>query len=135
MNLIKFNHVAGMTVARATKNIGFTVPPSMAEEFEEVAKEEQSTKSELFRRMFRFYKAARRPRGKQGADFNAWIDKVIFDALEEKRTSPMSDEALADLEHAVFVATRSTPFSNMSEEEIDRIVYEERKTRRQANRT
>lgn len=32
----------------------------MAEEFERLAEEEQSTKSELFRRIFRFYQAARK---------------------------------------------------------------------------
>jgi hypothetical protein len=39
-------------MARASRNLGFTVPPRMTEEFERVAEEEGSTKSELFRRMF-----------------------------------------------------------------------------------
>jgi metal-responsive CopG/Arc/MetJ family transcriptional regulator len=42
-------------VARTTVNIGFTVPMSVAEEFAKLAEEEQCTKSELFRRMFRLY--------------------------------------------------------------------------------
>jgi metal-responsive CopG/Arc/MetJ family transcriptional regulator len=48
-----------MGMAKTTVNIGFTVPPSMAEEFERLAREEQSTKSELFRRMFRLYQSYR----------------------------------------------------------------------------
>ncbi len=47
-------------MARTTKNIGFTVPPDMAVEFERVAREEGSTKSELFRRMFRLYRVYRK---------------------------------------------------------------------------
>ena len=42
-----------MAVPRITKNLGFSVPPRMAQEFERVAAEEGSTKSKLFRRMFR----------------------------------------------------------------------------------
>ncbi len=42
-------------MSRTTTNIGFTVPPGMAEEFARLSREEQSTKSELFRRMFRLY--------------------------------------------------------------------------------
>jgi metal-responsive CopG/Arc/MetJ family transcriptional regulator len=45
-------------MSRTTKNVGFTVPASIAEEFEQMAKEkkeEQRTKSELFREMLCVY--------------------------------------------------------------------------------
>ena len=46
-------------MARTTKVVGFTVPFSMAEEFDRLAQEEQRTKSELFREMFRVYRSYR----------------------------------------------------------------------------
>lgn len=47
-------------MARTTKVVGFTVPSSMAEELEQMAREEQRTKSELFRAMFRVYRTYRK---------------------------------------------------------------------------
>jgi metal-responsive CopG/Arc/MetJ family transcriptional regulator len=54
-----------MTVARMTKNVGFTVPLVMVEEIEQMAEEEQRTKSELFREMVRVYRSYRRKRPDQ----------------------------------------------------------------------
>jgi hypothetical protein len=45
---------------RTTKTLGFSVPPTMAEEFETLRVEEGRTKSELFRAMFRVYKYYRK---------------------------------------------------------------------------
>jgi hypothetical protein len=45
---------------RTTKTLGFSVPPTMAEEFEAFRVEEGRTKSELFRAMFRVYKYYRK---------------------------------------------------------------------------
>ena len=42
-------------MARTTETIGFSVPPSVARQFERLAKTEQRTKSELFREMVRVY--------------------------------------------------------------------------------
>ena len=49
-------------MGRITKVIGFSVPPALAEEVEQVAKAERRTKSELFREMFRVYQVYRRQR-------------------------------------------------------------------------
>lgn len=69
-------------MARTSQNIAFTVPIAMAKEFEQLAQEEQSTKSELFRRMFRFYQASRKMTKKQTSEneFDAKVEKVIFEA-------------------------------------------------------
>ncbi len=48
-----------MSMARINKRIAFSVPSDLLTEFEELAREEQCTKSELFCRMFRFYQASR----------------------------------------------------------------------------
>jgi len=47
-------------MGRITKVIGFSVPPALAEEIEQVAKAERRTKSELFREMFRVYQVYRK---------------------------------------------------------------------------
>ena len=52
--------MSSMTKTRTTKILGFSVPPSMAEEFEALRIEEARTKSELFRAMFRVYKYYRK---------------------------------------------------------------------------
>ncbi len=49
-----------MSVTRMTRMVGFSIPPAMAEELEHMADEEQRTKSELFREMFRVYRIYRR---------------------------------------------------------------------------
>jgi len=58
--MIQFSLIEGISMSRTTTNIGFTVPPGMAEEFDRLAREEQSTKSELFRHMFLLYQSYRK---------------------------------------------------------------------------
>lgn len=43
-------------MARTAKTLGFSVPPSLKNEVERLAKQEGMTKSELFREMLRSYK-------------------------------------------------------------------------------
>jgi metal-responsive CopG/Arc/MetJ family transcriptional regulator len=45
-----------MSTVRTTKIVGFSMPPQMEKELQEMAKEEHRTKSELFREMVRFYR-------------------------------------------------------------------------------
>ena len=45
-----------MSTTQTMKNVGFTVPPAMADEIEQMAKKEHRTKSEFFRRMFTLYR-------------------------------------------------------------------------------
>jgi metal-responsive CopG/Arc/MetJ family transcriptional regulator len=51
-----------MSMSRTTKVLAFSVPPTMADEFAQLAREEQSTKSELFREMLRVYRSYRKHR-------------------------------------------------------------------------
>jgi metal-responsive CopG/Arc/MetJ family transcriptional regulator len=48
--------------SRTTKVLTFSVPPAMADEFEQLALEKQSTKSEMFREMLRVYRSYRKHR-------------------------------------------------------------------------
>ena len=46
-------------MGRSTKVLAFSVPPAIARQIEQTAKEEQKTKSELLRAMWEAYLAAR----------------------------------------------------------------------------
>lgn len=46
-------------MSRGTKILGFSVPKGLAEEYERMAKDEQKTKSALFREMIKQYKEAK----------------------------------------------------------------------------
>ncbi len=74
------------------KHVGFTVPPPMEEELEQMAKEEHRTKSEMFREMIRFYRTYRKHVGQaEEEQFRRMVDEVIQEA-EEGKLSPMTDE-------------------------------------------
>jgi metal-responsive CopG/Arc/MetJ family transcriptional regulator len=123
-----------MSMARVSKNIAFTVPPSMADEFERLAREEQSTKSELFRRIFRFYQASRKARRPLDEDFDAWVERAIFEAVEEKQTKPMSAEEIRALDEKLirYGAERAEAagIDVEDEEEINRLIHAERQKQR-----
>ncbi|HRW67446.1 MAG TPA: ribbon-helix-helix domain-containing protein [Candidatus Competibacter sp.] len=60
-----------------TRMVGFSIPPTMADEFERMAEEEQRTKSELFREMFRVYRNYRLQKQKEGTSFDHPINQVV----------------------------------------------------------
>ena len=122
-------------MARATKNIGFSVPPVMADEVEQIAREEKRTKSELFREMLRVYRSYRKRQPEPAID-EAWVMQVMREAQEEERRNPMSaEEFAAESERLMRYGTeRAKALGITSEEEINDIVYEERQNRRQAVR-
>ena len=123
-------------MARISKNIAFTAPPTIVEEFEQIAREEHSTKSELFRRMFRFYQASRKSPKRQASDidgnFDAWAMRVIFEAAEEKKTGPVDEAGLLEIDDGLlrYGAERAQAAGITSEDEIDAVVYEERQKHR-----
>jgi nucleotide-binding universal stress UspA family protein len=123
-----------MSMSRISKNLGFTVPPALANEFEALAREERSTKSELFRRIFRFYQASRRSRSGPPEDFDAWVERAIFEAVEEKRTNPMTQEQLLEESERLlrYGAERAEAagIDVEDEEEINRLIYAERQKQR-----
>jgi metal-responsive CopG/Arc/MetJ family transcriptional regulator len=64
-------------MGRSTKVIGFSVPPALAEEVEQVAKAERRTKSELFREMLRVYQHHRQQREREE---ERWVMELIREA-------------------------------------------------------
>ena len=66
---------------RVVRNLGFTVPPEMADAFELIARRKQRTKSELFREMFRMYQM-----------YDAQIEQAKEKHLEQLAHSTISSE-------------------------------------------
>ena len=73
-------------MTRMTRMVGFSIPPTMAEEFERMAEEEQRTKSELFREMFRVYRNYRLEKQKEGTS----LDRPKNQAVEETQVSHLA---------------------------------------------
>jgi hypothetical protein len=121
-----------MLMTRISKNLGFTVPPSMAEEFERVAVEEGSTKSELFRRMFRLYQSYRTPIKKRFEVTDEWVERLIAEAQEEERLDPISNEEfMGAIKRAQsYGAKRLKALGITTEEQLEEMLYAERKTAR-----
>lgn len=73
-------------MTRMTRMVGFSIPPTMAEEFERMAEEEQRTKSELFREMFRVYRNYRLEKQKDGTN----LGHPKNQAVEETQVSHLA---------------------------------------------
>jgi hypothetical protein len=76
-------------MARTTEILGFSVPATVVREVETMAREEQRTKSELFREMVRVY---RRYRVQRERDEDRWVANLIAEAKAEEERNPMSVE-------------------------------------------
>ena len=74
-------------MARVTKTIGFSVPPPVRKEVEQIAKAERRTKSELFREMVRVY---RRYRLQRDRDEERWVQTLIDETKAEEARKPIS---------------------------------------------
>lgn len=123
-----------MRMSKMSVNIGFTVPPALADRFDRLSREEESTKSEMFRRILRFYLAHREPTKQGSSDPAAWAERLILKAQEEKSRNPLSpSEFLAGIEKAQrYGEQRAKALGIESEEQLNEMLYAERKAKRQA---
>jgi hypothetical protein len=114
-----------MEMGRTTKMLGFSVPPAMVKEVEQLAKAERRTKSELFREMVRVYKRYRMQREQ---DDERWIMNLIREAEEEQKTHPMTPEEIVEELRAFGreVAAKAKA-RGIKAKDINRIIYESRK--------
>lgn len=124
-------------MARTTKMIGFSVPPSIAKEVNLVAHEERRTKSELFREMFRLYQTYRRElRQAEEERFQRMIDEAIATGQKEKENPTMKEEERDKLEEELLrYGERQAKKLRITEKDIDRIVYGKRKQKKEAERS
>ena len=119
-------------MARTTKMIGFSVPPSIAEEVRQVAQEERRTKSELFREMFRFYTTYRHQLHKAEEErFQRMIDEAIAEGQREKENPTMTQEEIDKLEQELLrYGEQQAKRQGIAEKDVDRIVYARRKQKK-----
>jgi metal-responsive CopG/Arc/MetJ family transcriptional regulator len=120
-----------MKMGRITKIIGFSAPPAMVEEFEQLAQDEGRTKSELFREMLRLYRTYRKQMEQAEA---ARLDEIVERVLEEAHESPMTEEEMDEAERELvrYGARKAKALGIKNEEDVDRIIYEARKRGRKA---
>ncbi len=117
-------------MSRTTKILGFSVPPSVVKEVEDLANQEQRTKSELFREMVRVY---RRFRLQRDRDEDRWINDILAVAKAEEAINPMSTEDMLKesqrlSEYGAQQAKKLGIKTDMTN--INRIIHERRKVRR-----
>jgi metal-responsive CopG/Arc/MetJ family transcriptional regulator len=119
-----------MATAPTMKHVGFTVPPPMEEELEQMAKEEHRTKSELFREMVRVYRSYRKRHPEPEID-QEWVMQVLREAQEEEKRNPMTDEeAMAISEELMRYGAQQAKKMGITLEDVDRIIHEERARRK-----
>jgi hypothetical protein len=118
-----------MATAPTMKHVGFTVPPPMEEELEQMAKEEHRTKSELFREMVRVYRSYRKRHPEPEID-DEWVMQVIREAQEEEKRNPMTDEEFLrefrELAQYGAGQAKKVGIDVEDDEVVNRIIHEER---------
>jgi hypothetical protein len=111
------------------KHVGFTVPPPMEEELEQMAKEEHRTKSELFREMLRVYRSYRKRHPEPEID-DEWVMQVLREAQEEEKRNPMTTEEILRESRALAEygarQAKKVGIDVDDDEVINRIIHEER---------
>jgi cell division FtsZ-interacting protein ZapD len=118
-----------MATASTMKHVGFTVPPPMEEELEQMAKEEHRTKSELFREMVRVYRSYRKKHSEPEID-QEWVMQVLREAQEEEERNPMTTEEILRESRALAEygarQAKKVGIDVDDDEVINRIIHEER---------
>jgi metal-responsive CopG/Arc/MetJ family transcriptional regulator len=126
-----------MSTTQTMKNVGFTVPPTMADEIEQMAQEEHRTKSELFREMLRVYRSYRKRHPEPEID-EEWVMQVIREAQEEEKQNPMTDEKFMEESRklAEYGARQAKKLGIDVEDDevINRIIHDVRARQREKNR-
>src|SRR5918999_4948831 len=117
-----------MATASTMKHVGFTVPPPMEEELEQMAKEEHRTKSELFREMVRVYRSYRKRHPEPEID-DEWVMQVLREAQEEEKRNPMTTEEILRESRALAEygarQAKKVGIDVDDDEVINRIIHEE----------
>lgn len=115
-------------MGRTTKILGFSVPPTVVKEVENLAREERRTKSELFREMVRVYQRYREQRER---DEDRWIRNLIEEAKAEEIRRPMSTRQLvAEDERLARYGDKQARKQGIKQKDVTRLIHEYRKSRK-----
>jgi metal-responsive CopG/Arc/MetJ family transcriptional regulator len=117
-----------MKMSRATKILGFSVPPTVVREVELLAKAERRTKSELFREMVRVYQRYKEQRER---DEERWIKGVIEEAKAEESRRGISARAMVaeDVQLARY-GEKQAKKRGITPKDVNRVIHEYRKNRK-----
>jgi hypothetical protein len=108
--------------------MGFSVPPTVVREVENLARQERRTKSELFREMVRVY---RRYRDRRDRDEARWIMGIIEEARAEQEKNPISiEDMLKESDRLSRYGARQARKLGIKPKDIDRIVHDYRVRKR-----
>jgi metal-responsive CopG/Arc/MetJ family transcriptional regulator len=125
----ELNLIKPMATTPTMKHVGFTIPPPMEEELEQMAKEEHRTKSDLFREMVRVYRSYRKRHPEPEID-DEWVMQVIREAQEEEKRNPMTTEEILRESRALAEygarQAKKVGIDVDDDEVINRIIHEER---------
>jgi metal-responsive CopG/Arc/MetJ family transcriptional regulator len=117
-----------MSLNRTTRVIGFSVPPTLANEVEAMAKVERRTKSELFREMVRVYQ---RYRLQRDHDEQRWVANLIQEANAEQARDPMTPAHLrAEDERLVKYGAAQARKLRIKPKDVNRLIHEYRQGRK-----
>jgi predicted transcriptional regulator len=114
----------------------FSVPPTLARRVEKLARQERRTPAALLREMLRVYE---RHKQKQEEDpyTEEWAMNLVREVEEEDRLHPKTQKELdcEDEELRRYGAAQAKKLGIKSDKDIDRLVQEYRKERRDAGRS
>jgi metal-responsive CopG/Arc/MetJ family transcriptional regulator len=114
-----------VATTRTTKVMGFSVPPAVVKEVENLAKRERRTKSELFREMVRVYVRYRELRE---FDEDRWIANLIQEARKEQASAPATvEEMLRESERLARYGARQAAKLGIKPGDTDRLIHAHRR--------
>lgn len=114
------------------KIIGFSVPIKYADRIAAIARQERRTKRSVFEAMVDLYEETRQ---KEKA-FNDMVIRTIAEAEQEKKTNPKTTEELLREFRGITQMNRERLKAqgiNFSDEDINKMVYEDRQKREKRN--
>jgi hypothetical protein len=117
-----------MRATRATKTVGFSVPPAVVKQVETIARQERRTKSELFQEMVRVYQQHRAKREKNSS-FS--VDEIIAEVQAEKAVRPWTrEELLEESKRLRKYGIATARKHGIKARDIDRVIHEGRRARK-----
>ncbi len=123
-----------MDMSRTTQILTFSVPPAVVKEVEALAKQENRTKSELFREMVRVF---RRYRAQRDRDEEQWIANLIEQVKAEERERPTPpEELLKESKRLAHYGAKQAKKLGVKPQDVTRLINEYRqKEHRQSRRS
>jgi metal-responsive CopG/Arc/MetJ family transcriptional regulator len=120
-------------MSRTSKILGFSVPPTVVQEVETLAKEERRTKSELFREMVRVYRRYRQQR--QLEDDRSIINLIAETKAEEAKNPMSTEELLIESKRLTTYGVAQAKKLGIKPADTNRIIHERRKINKAQSRT